>query len=44
MTIETEPWGGVVVRWPDAWLLFDPCGAWFVWRGHVITRVVVGEA
>ena len=46
MIIETEPFGGIVVRWLtfDAWLLVDPTGARLVWRGRVLGRVVVGVA
>ena len=46
MTIEVEPFGGLVVRWQalDAWLLVDVSGAYCVWRGRVLGRVVVGVA
>jgi hypothetical protein len=35
MTIEVEPFGGLVV---------DVTGAYCVWRGRVLGRVVVGVA
>ena len=46
MTIEVEPFGGLVVRWQalDAWLLVDVTGAYCVWRGRVLGRVAVGVA
>jgi hypothetical protein len=46
MTIEVEPFGGLVVRWQalDAWLLVDVSGAYCVWRGRVVGRVAVGLA
>jgi len=46
MTIEVEPFGGLVVRWQalDAWMLFDVTGAYCVWRGQVLGRVAVGVA
>lgn len=46
MTIEVEPFGGLVVRWQavDVWLLVDVTGAYCVWRGRVLGRVAVGVA
>ena len=44
MTIEIEPWGGIVVRWANgnAWLLVDGTQpeAWFVWHGKPVKRWV----
>jgi hypothetical protein len=43
--IETEPMGGVVVRWRGGLvLLVDPVGAWLVLAGHVLQRVAIGRA
>lgn len=43
MTITIEC-GGIVVRGGDLTLLFDPGGAWLVWRGRVLARVPIGLA
>jgi len=48
MTIEIEPWGGIVVRWPalELWLLVDGAEgeAWVVWCGCPVGRVRFGSA
>ena len=44
MIIETDRAAGIVVRWGELQMLYDPVGCWLVWRGRVLARLVVGEA
>jgi hypothetical protein len=45
MHIEIEPFGGIVVRWPNGLtLLCDPVGCWVALNGRVLVRLPVGIA